>query len=107
MGIIAVLIIVFYFFWVKSIVFGAQIATEPEFKVAFIGDSNKGKYQVAVLKLIKQEGADLVLHQGDFAYSYNVPDMQTWMNNINNELGPTFPYLGRSLFSSPALKKNG
>ena len=94
MGIIAVLIIVFYFFGLKSIVFGAQIATEPEFKVAFIGDSNKGKYQVAVLKLIKQEGADLVLHQGDFAYSYNVPDMQIWMNNINNELGPAFPYLG-------------
>jgi predicted phosphodiesterase len=58
-------------------------------KVAFIGDQGYGKDAEAVLKLILNEEADMVLHQGDFDYSDN-PDL--WMEQIDNILGSSFPY---------------
>ncbi len=39
--------------------------------VAFIGDQGMGSNSRAVLQLIKAEGADLVLHQGDLDYENN------------------------------------
>src|SRR3990167_8280800 len=69
----------------------AQNTTEPNFKVAFIGDSSAGNNFQSVLNLIKAEGAQMVLHQGDFDYSAGP---QVWMDKINNTLGPDFPYLG-------------
>lgn len=66
-------------------------STEPEFKVAFIGDSGAGSNFQQVLNLIKQEGAQMVLHQGDFAYS---DGQSNWENMINQTLGSNFPYLG-------------
>lgn len=61
----------------------------PNFKVAFIGDQGINNNSKAVLRLIKSEGADMVLHQGDFDYSNN-PD--AWNSQITDVLGADFPY---------------
>jgi hypothetical protein len=61
----------------------------PEFKVAFIGDQGLTDDSKEVLRLIKDEGAEMVLHQGDFDYA-NSPDL--WDQQINDILGPNFPY---------------
>jgi hypothetical protein len=59
------------------------------FTVAFIGDQGLGPNAEAVLNLIKNEGADAVLHQGDFDY---VDNPAGWDGQINGILGPNFPY---------------
>jgi len=61
----------------------------PNFKVAFIGDQGLGLNSVAVLQLIKDEGANMVLHSGDVDYTDN-PD--NWDQQINDVLGSDFPY---------------
>jgi predicted phosphodiesterase len=61
------------------------------FKVAFIGDQGLNVNSVAVLNLIKNEGAQVVMHQGDFGYS---SDTAAWETQINNVLGANFPYFG-------------
>ena len=63
--------------------------TPPNFKVAFIGDQGLNDSSRAVLQLIKDEGADMVLHQGDFDYT-DRPD--AWDQQINQILGHDFPY---------------
>ena len=68
----------------------AQTATPPNFKVAFIGDTGEGNNFQNVLNLIKAEGADLVLHQGDFSYD----GVTSWTGKIDSTLGANFPYLG-------------
>lgn len=64
-------------------------AQVPNFKVAFIADQGLNDNSLAVLQLIKDENADMVLHQGDFDY---VDDPQAWDNQINSILGADFPY---------------
>ena len=59
------------------------------FTVAFIGDQGLGDNAKEVLKFIKNENADMVLHQGDFDYE-NSPE--NWDRQINETLGPDFPY---------------
>lgn len=66
----------------------AQETTE-NLKVAFIGDQGVNDNAVLVLELILSEGADLVLHQGDFDYS---DDPNLWDAQINEILGSDFPY---------------
>jgi len=62
----------------------------PEnFKVAFIADQGLDTNAKAVLSLIKDEGAQMVLHQGDFDYANN-PEL--WDQQINDILGEDFPY---------------
>jgi hypothetical protein len=63
--------------------------TPPNFKVAFITDQGVGGDALAVLQLILDEGASMVLHQGDFDYENN-PD--AWDEQISSVLGPDFPY---------------
>ncbi len=63
------------------------------FTIAFIGDQGLGPNAEAVLNLIKSEGADAVVHAGDFDY---VDNPAGWDGQINSILGPDFPY-----FSSP------
>ena len=63
--------------------------TPPGFKVAFIADQGSGGNADAVLNVILNEGADMVIHQGDFDYSNNPND---WDSKINSILGPSFPY---------------
>ncbi len=68
---------------------GPPTETAPNFKVAFIADQGLGPDAIAVLELIRDEGADMVLHQGDFDYLGN-PD--AWDSQISGILGPSFPY---------------
>nr|AIF00590.1 hypothetical protein [uncultured marine thaumarchaeote KM3_136_A11] len=65
--------------------------TQPvaNFRVAFIADQGLGANAVSVLKLIKDEGAHMVLHQGDFDY---VDDPHKWDKQISDVLGSDFPY---------------
>ena len=67
--------------------------TPPDFKIAFIGDQGLEKDAEAVLRLIKSEGAQAVLHQGDFDHEDNPV---AWEAQINKILGQNFPY-----FASP------
>jgi Calcineurin-like phosphoesterase len=65
------------------------VATEANLKIAFIGDVGVGANQRAVLSLIKSEGAQAVLHQGDFDY-HNDP-VGFW-SSVDGILGVNFPY---------------
>jgi Calcineurin-like phosphoesterase len=56
--------------------------------VAFIGDLGPGSKGRAVLRLIRAEGADLLLHQGDLDYR---SDPDAWDMLITKILGPDFP----------------
>jgi hypothetical protein len=67
----------------------AQLATPENFTVAFFGDQGLGPNSVAVLDLVLQEGADAVLHVGDFDYA---DDPASWEAEINATLGADFPY---------------
>ena len=58
-------------------------------RIAFIADQGYGERPRAVLRLIREEGVDAVLHQGDFDYGQ---DPQGWMAMIDEELGQNFPY---------------
>jgi hypothetical protein len=66
-----------------------SIPTEAGLKVAFIGDSGIGANERAVLKLIQAEGAQVVLHQGDFDY-HNNPT--AFWASVDEVLGADFPY---------------
>ena len=65
------------------------IHTDEELRVAFIADQSLTPNAIAVLNLIKHEGADMVLHQGDFDYS---DDPYKWDRQISDVLGSDFPY---------------
>ena len=65
------------------------IHADTEFRVAFIGDQGLCPDAITVLNLIKDEGAQIVLHQGDFDYVDN-PD--AWDKQISDVLGSDFPY---------------
>ena len=65
------------------------IVTDPDFRVAFIGDQGFNQHAIAVLNLIKDEGVHMVLHQGDLDYKDN-PD--AWDSMISDTLGDDFPY---------------
>ena len=67
----------------------AQGTTPANFKIAFIGDQGRGENPTKVLKLIRDEKADAVLHAGDFDYTYSP---WAWEDQINSVLGPDFPY---------------
>ncbi|MCA1565870.1 MAG: metallophosphoesterase [Acidobacteria bacterium] len=66
-------------------------ATVPpaNLKIAFIGDQGLDANAVAVLNLIKAEGAQAVLHSGDFDY---IDNPAAWDAQINSVLGADFPY---------------
>lgn len=61
----------------------------PDFKIAFIGDQGLGKDAEAVLRLIKAEGTQAVLYQGDFEGKNN---LAAWDAQINKILDADFPY---------------
>jgi len=66
-----------------------QAVPAPNFKVAFIADQGLGPNSVSVLQLIKNEGAQMILHQGDFDYTNNP---NAWDAQINDVLGADFAY---------------
>lgn len=63
--------------------------TPANFKIAFFGDSNIGSDAKAVLNLVKNEGADAVVHPGDLNYAEVPADFESHINEI---LGTDFPY---------------
>ena len=65
------------------------IHTDANLRVAFIGDQGLNANSIAVLELIKDERAELVLLQGDFDY-VNCPDC--WDRQISDVLGSDFPF---------------
>jgi hypothetical protein len=65
------------------------VTPPANFKVAFFGDQFLGANPVAVLNLIKSEGAQAALHSGDFDYFDNPA---AWEAQINGVLGADFPY---------------
>ena len=76
-----------------------NIQMHEEVRVAFIGDQGFGPDAIAVLNLIKDENAEVVLHQGDLYgqradwsphYEDN-PD--EWENLVSGVLGNDFPYI--------------
>ena len=91
-----------YHYRVRSVDAAGNVAISPDatfttlastsrtgVKVAFIGDQGLGPDATAVLRLIRDEGAEMILHQGDFDYADN-PD--AWDQQIDAVLGPNFPY---------------
>lgn len=60
-------------------------------KVAFTGDQGAGENAEKVLKLIADEGTDLLMIQGDLGYDRGAA--QTWENNLTKHLGESFPVL--------------
>ncbi len=66
----------------------AQGAAE-EVTIAFIGDQGLSANAGAVLELIRNEGADAVVHSGDFDYTGNPP---AWDAMISGILGEDMPY---------------
>jgi hypothetical protein len=75
--------------WSHTVFAQSSDQTPPNFKIAFIGDQGSGSNATAVLNLIKNEGANAVMHQGDFDYNDNP---QAWDNLITEVLGANFPY---------------
>jgi len=66
----------------------AQLQTQ-EVRIAFIGDQGGGAEARAVLELIRDEGADAVIHSGDFDYN---DDPAGWDGLISDVLGEDMPY---------------
>ena len=77
--------------------------TPKNFKVAFIGDQGYSDSSRAVLKLIKSEGAQVVVHAGDFDYKHNP---KAWEADISKILGNDFPYFA-SIGNHDVKKWNG
>jgi hypothetical protein len=67
---------------------GAEQIT-PGLKVAFFGDQGLTPRSKAVLRMVKAEGAHMVLHLGDFDYA---DDAEAFDDQINRVLGEDFPY---------------
>lgn len=61
----------------------------PDLKVAFFGDQGLSPRSKAVLRLVKAEGAHMVLHLGDFDYA---DDAEAFDDQITRVLGEDFPY---------------
>ena len=83
-------VLVFWLLLVPGLSAWAQADLPPaNFTIAFIGDQGLGANAQAVLNVIAIEGADAVIHSGDFEYLNNP---LAWDDQINATLGPNFPY---------------
>ena len=72
----------------------ASAATPPNFKVAFVGDESVGLNAAAVLTSFANEGADMVLHQGDMGYGIETDPQRAidWDAQVTAAVGANFPY---------------
>lgn len=70
------------------------LETTQGLRVAFIGDQGINANALSVLNLISDEGADMVLHQGDLWYGdeSSAQTVADWEAQINSVLGSSFPY---------------
>ena len=65
-----------------------------EIHVAFVGDQGGSKFvndDLKVLELLKEEGVELVIHQGDLGFEPANPT--EWDNRISKIFGESFPYV--------------
>ena len=65
-----------------------------EIRVAFVGDQGGSKFlsnDIEVLKLIKNENVEIIIHQGDLGFEPTSPT--EWDGRISEYLGEDFPYL--------------
>ena len=81
-----------------ALALGSSAWAQPEappvnFTIAFIGDQGLGPDSQAVLGLIRAEGADAVLHSGDFDYQ---DSPAAWDARSPPSWGRTFPTSPRS-----------
>src|SRR3990172_3504574 len=79
-------------FLLASVLPPAALAPDPvspDVTIAFLGDQGLGGDAEAVLELIRDEGADAVIHMGDFDYE---DDPAAWDAQIDAFLGADFPY---------------
>ena len=83
------LMVVLFSVTAPSFAAAASGDTPADFKIAFIGDQALGSDARLVLNLIKSEGAQAVVHSGDFDYTDNPA---AWEGQINEILGADFPY---------------
>lgn len=65
------------------------VVPEPDLTVAFFADQGRSEDAEAVLDLVAEEGADLVIHTGDFDYE---GDPALWDAMVTEALGAEFPY---------------
>ena len=65
-------------------------STTPNFKIAVVGDSDISTNAKAVLNVIKNEGAQMVLHVGDFDY---IDNPSSWNTQTTSVLGQNFPMM--------------
>ncbi len=75
---------------VATLTMSGIVRAEPV-KVAFTGDQSVGDNARAVLQLVAEEGADLLLIQGDLGYEFGAA--VRWEANLNDTLGRDFPVL--------------
>lgn len=69
----------------------SALASAQTVKIAFTGDQGVGDDARSVLQLIAEEGADLLMIQGDLGY--DVTAASQWETNLNDRFGPDFPVL--------------
>jgi hypothetical protein len=71
---------------------GALVAgtapTDPNLKIAFVGDSADGANHKAVLDLVKAEGAVAIETEGDMTYDADPPG---WWTATESKMGTSFP----------------
>lgn len=67
------------------------VPTDANLKVAFIGDTGTGSDFKKVLQLIKREGADLIMVQGDLNYGF-LGSAGPWFSAADGELRGEIPY---------------
>ena len=68
---------------------GHPVEVERGLMVAFLGDHGTSDEAYRVLRMIKAEGVDLVLSQGDLGYDSSPDDFERMINQV---LGPDFPF---------------
>ena len=67
---------------------GGGVNTDANFKVAFIGDTEIGSNFKSVLGLVKSEGAQMLMVQGDMGYGNSAA---SWFTALDSVLPSTFP----------------
>lgn len=67
----------------------ATVSRKLTTKIAFLADAGLNQASSRVLQLIKDEGCDIVLHQGDLDY---MGKAQEFFASVDDVLGKDFPY---------------
>jgi hypothetical protein len=66
----------------------ATVPTDPNLKIAFVGDTGTNENYVAVLRLVEKERAQALVVEGDMSYEANA---DAWWDATESVLGRSFP----------------